>query len=350
MQNELASALLDVVLQGQTALVNLTTEEKSALSEVLTKWDIRRVDSLRQAESGVSNRVFLLKTERGSFALRAYRVMPRERLDWEHRIIQQASGVGIPTPLQIPTDTDASYLNWKGGQYALFPWIEDEQLERKELTPNHARAMGRFLADMEQRFGNLNVLDAPRQRLVVQEEGSTDKALTGIEELLRIIRALPHHSAQETLALSYLQGQQRWLKSLSRRALSQHEYHLRLIHGDYQNNNLFFSQGAVSAIIDWERARLAPGGWDIVRALHLMFELEPTLCRAFVQGYQSVTSIDASELAVTANLYGEEQDTDTWLLRAIYREGNKRARRFLKSGEFRLFSEKWRELLPHLPL
>jgi Ser/Thr protein kinase RdoA (MazF antagonist) len=335
-----------VVIQGKTIIVSLTADEKHAL----TPWGIQRIDSFRQAEGGVSNRVLMLNTERGAFALRVYRAMPRERLDWEHRIIHHACAIGISTPLPIPTDTGASRAEWNGHQYALFPWLADEQLEREEISPQQAHAMGLFLADMEQRLAAFPLPHAPYQRLVALDARSRDEAASEVDALLGVIRALPHHGAHETLALSYLQGQQHWLRYCSRNSLSRHDYHLRLIHGDFHNNNLFFFQGSVSAIIDWERARIAPGGWDVVRALHLMLGLNPVLCRAFVKGYQGVASIDALELASTASLYGEEQDTNTWLLRVIYREGNERARRFLKSGEFHPFAEKWEELLPHLPL
>ena len=210
--------------------------------------------------------------------------------------------------------------------------------------------MDLFLADMEQRLAAFPLPGAPCHRLVALDASYRDKAATEVEKVLEVIHALPHHGAEEDLALSYLQGQRRWLRSLSRALPSGNQHRLRLIHGDFQNSNLFFSQGAVSAIIGWERARVAPGGWDLVRTLHLMFEMDPMLCQAFVEGYQSVASIDASELASTANLYGGERDADTWMLRVIYLEGNERARRFLKSDKFRPFAEKWRELLPHLPL
>jgi Ser/Thr protein kinase RdoA (MazF antagonist) len=276
--------------------------------------------------------------------------MPRERIQWEHKIIQHAGAVGIPTPLPIPTDTGAFCLDWNGDHYALFPWIAGEQIEREELSSAHARAMGQFLADMEQRLTAFPLPDAPCQKMVALEEGSRDKAAAEVEKLLEVIHALPHHGAHGTLALSYLQGQQQWLRSPSRGFSSGHEYNLRLIHGDFQNSNLFFSAGSVSAIIDWERARVAPAGWDMVRACHLMFELDPILCRPFLEGYQSVASVDASELSSTAALYGEEQDRCTWLLRVIFLEGNERAKRFLKHGQFRPFAEKWGDLLPHLPL
>jgi homoserine kinase type II len=276
--------------------------------------------------------------------------MPLESLQWEHRIIQHAAAVGVPTPLPIPTLTGASWLDWKGQHYALFPRIADDQIEREEISSPQAHAMGLFLADMEQRFADNPLSGAPCQRLVALEPGYLDKASAEIEELLLVIHALPHQGEHENLALSYLQGQRQWLTSPSHDVLCGHQYPACLIHGDFQQSNLFFSRGVVSAIIDWERARVAPWGWDIVRALHLMFELVPDLCCAFLEGYQSVVKVNSFELANTASLYGEEQDMDTWMFRAIYLEGNDRARRFLKHGNYRPFAEKWRELLPHLPL
>ncbi len=44
----------------------------------------------------------------------------------------------------------------------------------------------------------------------------------------------------------------------------------QLIHGDYQDTNLFFEHGQVSAIIDWDQTYLAAREWEVVRTMHLV--------------------------------------------------------------------------------
>jgi len=313
--------------------------------EALTHWDIPPILSARLAPGGVLNRVIMLETGSGPLVLRAHREMPLARLRWEHRIIRHAGETGVPTPLPLPTRAGASLLELEGRGCAIFSVVRGRQLQRQELTPEHARSMGSFLAVMETRLAAYVGEDIPRQRLAALDKASRPAALAAIGSLLKVLRELPNPGPDDELALAQLEGQQNHLVALGKAHHPPEIEHFALIHGDFQDSNLFFDGDQVCAIIDWERARLAPWGWELVRGCDLMFHFEPTLCRAFLAGYAEGVPPREEALATTAHLYGVDRDQETWLHRVIYQEGNDRARRFLKPGGFRPFGEKWQGLV-----
>lgn len=326
--------------------MSLTSVDQDALNH----WGIQHVLSVQRAVNGVSNRVLLLETEAGSFVLRAYRPRAVERLQWEHRIIRYASEQGIPTPLPIRNGHGHSYVELDGQRYALFPAVTGQQIERGEISLREAHSMGAFLGELESRLVGFPFSEAPHPNLAAFDERGREKAATEVEELLRLIRALPERGTDEQRALDFLEVQRDWPTAQSGSFPVESNIRHVLIHGDFQQSNLFFSGSQVCAVIDWERARVAPWGWEIVRAMHLMFELNPMLSRSFLDGYKTAAPLFEDELVLASKLYGEEVNMNTWLFRAIYLEGNDRARRYLKPEVFRPFQEKWAELFQNICL
>jgi hypothetical protein len=72
------------------------------------------------------------------------------------------------------------------------------------------------------------------------------------------------------------------------------------IHGDYQDANLFFDRGRVSAVIDRDQIALAIPAWEVVRALELVFGFEPHRCRRFVDAYRTERALPLTDLDAAA--------------------------------------------------
>jgi homoserine kinase type II len=118
----------------------------------------------------------------------------------------------------------------------------------------------------------------------------------------------------------------------------------QVIHGDYQQTNLFFDNGRVSAIIDWDQAYVAPRAWEVVRTLHLVFEFDPGPCHIFLDAYRAEAPLTFVELEVAAAAYSHTRAHDLWPYEAVYLEDNDRARGFLRPGHFVPLSRPWSRL------
>ncbi|WP_201363337.1 phosphotransferase [Dictyobacter formicarum] len=123
---------------------------------------------------------------------------------------------------------------------------------------------------------------------------------------------------------------------------------LQAIWHHYQNTNLFFEDGQISAVIDWDQSYVAPRAWEVVRTLHYVCKLDGPLCRIFLTAYRDVLPLPPEELDLAAAVYGWMRGHDLWHYEAIYLEGNQRVRAFLQPGPYIPFAQKWATLRAYL--
>jgi homoserine kinase type II len=198
--------------------------------------------------------------------------------------------------------------------------------------------MGSFLGHLHQ-----ILRDYPHEQ-VSQSQFTFDleTTLMTIDTIEKAIRSLPSTSDEDEQALARLVERRLWLITASPvnmgkfLALGQ-----QVIHGDYQETNLFFENGQVSAVIDWDKACVAPRAWEVLRTLHYALRLEKAACRAFLDAYRRVLPLPSTDLEITAEAYGWMQAHNLWHYKAVYLEDNQRVRAFLGPGPFIPFAQKW---------
>ncbi len=174
-----------------------------------------------------------------------------------------------------------------------------------------------------------------------------------LERLGRIERAVEHarHAggpAAEGVAI-YLAGQRAAVTAGPPRASTGvRAKDCQVVHGDIQEGNLFFDASpsgdvAISAVIDWDQAYLAPRALEIVRAIDLSFGFS-TLVRPFLAAYRATTNISWDELNAAASAYSMMRTYDLWLVARVYLRGERRSRPFLRTGLFRPVLLRWQDL------
>jgi len=315
----------------------------------LSFWDLGTALSAAVPASGTVNRTVLLQTSAGAFVLR---ISCREswRVAWEHECIAWAADHGLPVCRPIPLPGGGTILERSGVFYALFPFALGRQVMRTELSTEHARAAGSCLARIHIAFQTFPAERTRTKNLSVDHSA----ALASIPNIEDAIQALPTHTETEEAALEQLAGRRAWLEQTSHlteglqgrlAVLPQ-----AVLHGDYQETNLFFEDGAVSAVIDWDQSGRAARGWEVVRALHLMLALSPELCRSFLDSYRGVFPLAEDELQGAAACYGVLADSNLWVYQAAYLESNERANRFIGSGPFVPFQVQWEQARLNKPL
>ncbi len=316
-------------------LADITEEERDALSE----WQIGRIVSAAVPATGTVNRTLLVQAERGAFALRVS-ARGRERAEWEHECIA-AAALGVPVCRPIPTRS-GTILERSGHFFALFPMAAGRQIARADLQAEHARAAGECLAHIH---AALERLPAGRAR-IKDLTGDIAGAVALVPHLDAAILAQPAQTATEQAAREQLAGRRAYLEQNGSEAESIPDRLAalphRVLHGDFQETNLFFENAQISAVIDWDQSGRAARGWEIVRAQHLMFQLAPKLCRAFLDGYESITPLDDGEMEESAACYGLLSDSNLWVYAAVYLEGNMRAKPFISLAQFVPFEVQWK--------
>lgn len=305
---------------------------------ILAAWGIGDVWSAQVPATGTINRTLLVTTGTGKYAVRAYQHADRRRAEAEHAIIAYARAAGVPAVAPLPLPDGATILTREGRHYALFPWATGTQLARGELGEREGAAMGRALARLHRALGGY-----PRER-VWQRDLRIDPARTlgAIDVMQALIQARPVLQESDTWALQRLAGQRAAVERADGARLVAFEIlEQQAIHGDYQEANLFFAHGRVSAIIDWDQAYLAPRAWEVIRTLDLVFRFEPGPCHAFVHAYRRVLALPTEQLDIAAESYSLMRAHDLWMYHAIYQAGNERVRRFIEPGGFKAPIDGW---------
>lgn len=310
-----------------------------AIAELLAAWGLGPPRAVTAPAAGTIHRTALVATDTGAFALRTYRYAERAPVEREHALIAHACARGLPAIAPLPLPGGGTILAHGGRFSALFPHAPGRQVPREALGAAEAAAMGRCLAALHLALADLpGGLLAPRPHTV--DRGAT---LAAIERLLA--HALRGAHPHDPLAAQALRGQRAFVESLPEGAAADltglaHQP----VHGDYTETNLFFAGGAVSAIIDWDQAYLAPRAWEAVRTLHLALGFDAALVGPFLAGYRAVQPLAWDELDHAAAAYGLMRAHDLWLYEWVYDRGDGRARRFLTERGFVPVAPQWQAL------
>lgn len=314
------------------------------LTAVRAAWNLSPILASWSPETGTVHSTLLFSTSDGNrYAWRTYRypAEERERIAQEHALSAFVQARGLPAITPLPLTTGETILKQDGRFSALFPFAEGYQAPRTRLAQHEIIAMGRCLGELHQ------ILRAYSTTLVHSRSFEVDRAvmLTRLTEIEQAVAA--REQTDEHRRVQSLLAQRRaWLLTAhvpDMQAFSALEQ--QVIHGDYQETNLFFTNERVSAIIDWDQAYTAPRAWEILRVLHYVGKLEAGFCRTFLEAYRQVLPLSQNELDTSADVYGWIQAHGFWVYEELYLRSNTRVQVFLEPHERYIpFSERWAAL------
>jgi len=361
------NALGTLDLLGAHNVVGDLLSETSELRDarvIFRPWELGEVIAARAPDLGAIHRTLLLTTTSGRYVVRGYRHRERAPVEREHALIAYARAQRIPAPAPIPLPDGATILTHAGTHYALFPFASGAQIPRETISVRGAATMGGFLARLHCALEGFPP-DATRRRSLAV---STSESLGEAVALDDVIRRHGLRDAVDKRAYARLLSQRRWLERQAPKTQPVAEGALRklmelpqqLIHGDYQDSNLFFADGdarAISAVLDWDPAYFAPRVWEVIRALDLVFALEPTRASAFVAAYRTayrqgrritpwrdVDPLPLAHLDVAAEVYSWTRAHGFWIYWEVYDNGNDRCRRFIGPARFIPFIKRWQAM------
>jgi homoserine kinase type II len=318
-----------------------STPPTSSDLELLKAWKIGPVVATATPSHGTINRTLLVEATNGEYVLRAYRHHERTPVAREHAVITHAIARGLPAVGPIALPDGETILERNRRFYALFPRAPGAQLARRDITTGHLTAMGEFLARVHAALRDFPIEYAARRDFTIDREAT----LAGIEQIEAAVRARPMLTEFDQRVLAQLAGRRTWItESPFDRLPDLSTLAQQVIHGDYQETNLFFQDGRVVAIIDWDQTYLAPRAWEIARTLDLVCEFEIEASRAFLGGYRAYAPLEPAELDRAATCYGLMRAHDLWQYRAIYFEDNQRKRQFVSHGKFAPLVDRWAAL------
>ncbi len=282
------------------------------------------------------------------FFLKKYRFDDKERIEEIHTVKSFFAKGGVPVILPITTKADKTFFEHDGAYYALFPFINEKQLERGSLTDAAVISLGKML-------GHIHLLGA-KAKLPVQARfnfklESAEKTLKKIDPILSSINGKPLLDDFDKLALKNIELKKNLIQNgggVDGLILpSDH-----LIHGDYLYHNVFFDEhDNVSHVFDFEKTGYSPRTYELLRSMMYGLvtadgSLDIRRMKMYVDAYRSVYPISNDELKKGLRLLRLKSARGFWVESEHYLKDNTRVDGFLKSDFDRVvyLSEHFEEL------
>ncbi len=314
---------------------------------ISSAWNLPSIHAKATPTTGTIHQILLLSTNETTYVLRAYRYAQkdRSRIVAEHALSTYAHAQGLPAIAPIALPSGDTILEHEGRFYALYPCAHGQQIPREQvISPAIITAMGHCLGELHR------ILSAYPHEKVRRPSFAVDLASTfsKMEKIEAAIGEKACFDAFDHHILAMLSQRKTWLQAahaVDVQGFSSLEH--QVLHGDYQESNLFFERERVSAIIDWDQGCVAPRPWEILRTLQYVFNLDGPRCHLFLNAYREVFSVSFDELALTAHMYGWVQAQNLWAYSSFYLENNHRVRHLL-TPRFTPFEDAWAEIASFL--
>lgn len=319
-------------------------EEKNFARELLKLWPLGVVKSVNEALGGAVNQVFRVDSGLGVFYLRVYKTAEKNRVLREHKLLEFLASKNLPAVQTLPSIYGQSIVEKDGKFGALYFSAQGTQVSKKQLTLGQAQGAGEMLARLH--FALKDLPDVGYRTYGLNWDQT--EWISRLKKIIDLIEARETKTSLDTHIQQRLKDQMSWLNSKD----AIHSYSPtsldQVMHGDYHQENLFFTNNTVSTIIDWDQAVYMPRGFEIARVCGYMFDLEPEKTRAFLKAYQKINPISKEELEDGAQAWACHSDHYIWAAEEIYLHGNTRAQVFIPEVSFFPFYEKWQRVTQDL--
>lgn len=286
---------------------------------------------VEQVTKGFLSENFILADSRAKYFFKKYRFDKHEKIEEIHKVKKYFSSGGISVILPLTAQNGNTFFMSDGAYYALFPFVDGTQFERKELPDKAIESLGETLARMhilgKQFSFKMNKQFTPWNK---------NDALEKISVLEKEIKKKPSFDDFDVLALASLELKK---KLISANSFAYEDLHLQsdhLIHGDYLDHNVFFGpEGKVAHVFDFEKTLYSPRTYELFRSFMYIF-LEDAISpkdfskvKKYLNAYRNIYPMSKDESACGLELFYLKSIHGAWVESEHYLKNNRRVDRFL---------------------
>jgi homoserine kinase type II len=318
----------------------MSSREHASVRAALSAWALAEPLELLEVKGGATHRVYRVTGPGGARFLRVYKRPDPALAAREHALIGHVRRRGLPVVLPVEARGGETVVAHDGAVYALYEAAPGVQVAGADISPRRAQAAGELLARLHAVLRALPDVGYVRWQLAWDGPEWIER-LNVVE---RALLARGPENENDLWALRRLRAQRLWLAEAACPQTYEPSWSPQLIHGDYQDANLFFEGEVVSAVIDWDQAAIMPRAYEVARACGFMFRLARAPTRAFIDAYVAVSGMTPAELTDGARAWGCFADHHVWPLEEVYLHGNERARHYIPHVPFRPFLQAWSEI------
>ena len=201
-------------------------------------------------------------------------------VDFEASVLRFLEAAAYPAARLLLAPDGACHVPVRGRQAMVFAFVAGEELAREAVRAEHVRKVGEELGRLRQvapGFTGSRPNPYGPERVGPWIEGLEPDG--GGDEAVRAALPMLHDEFERTAPLPQAPR--------------------GLVHGDLFVDNVLWSGGEVSAVLDWEMSSIDAFAYDLgvaVNAWCYTDRFQPRLCRALLEGYRSKAELDPETL------------------------------------------------------
>ena len=271
------------------------------LRQVLSAYGVE-AEEIRDIRTGRINKHWRVIAGGREFALRRYNAEARrESIGYEHAMLAHLDGRGWPVAAAMASVRGDMIVERDERLFSLFPFLEGRPSPYNNVRYLHIK--GRLLARLHTEMAAAPIEgQRPGFGRVWELDRPDAPRFPSFNDLLRAFSAESRHEAAVMRAHRYA-----CLRELSR--LGYGELPDTFVHCDYHHDNLLFSRGELSGLLDFDLlhrdARVVDIAWAIVLDClepPAHNAISPKSVEAFVGGYHDASALDDSERSLIVPL------------------------------------------------
>ncbi len=255
------------------------------LAAIAAAFDLGPVRGFEPIAAGTINTNIALTTESGRYFIRLNEGKAEADVAWEARLIVALAGEGVATPPPLLAKDGRAYAECMRKWASAFPWREGTHISADHVTPAIAETFGAALGELHR--AGLALPSAWRRGSIYE----LDHLVTRFERFARVDdKALAYAIAVVREELNVARAQK------PTRAAATHG----MIHGDLFRDNVLWSGGQISAVLDFEQASGGSLVYDLAVCINdWCWTIYPRidLAAALVAGYEHVRELTPADRA-----------------------------------------------------
>jgi homoserine kinase type II len=318
--------------------------ERTTLAEVVATFGLGELSAAEPVTTGTMNQNWRVRTTAGTYAIKQVLDHGADQARRIHAAISALAAKGMPVPLPVALPGGDTLLERPAGLFAVSAWAAGLHRGGAELDLAECETLGRVLGDLHILLGS-ELPAAPT--CVPADTRDPGTACAEIDRFVAVIdgrrsrgeadefdeRTHDHLQARRALIESHVHSQPEGAAQVGPAGW---------IHGDFQQYNVLWDSGRVSAILDWDRLRVDVLPGEVVRAGIYIFShaeghgVDLDRVAAFVRGYRAVRPIADPAFSDAVHRWWWSHLCALWPLSRHYELGDPRCGRFFFTGSARL--------------
>lgn len=284
--------------------------EMPLIKEILTKYDLGLTDSPKPAIGGSRNKTYIIETSRGKKIFKQYKESLGEpTIIQEHSILNYLNKINFPATRLVPTKFGETLVHYNEQRYALYDFVDGFTLYDYVLSPSirnkYISIAGRHLAMLHMALKNF-IPQGFNPDGFNPETGERWRDINWYAKKLmdckKKMKSFPKKS--RLLKLSHVLDRAEYLEDLlfkNDTLLKTADLNYQMIHKDFGQANVLYTQQDSPVIIDFEISRM---DWKIIDLIDgwVNFckgrsELSFDKMKTFYNAYNDTVRLNENELA-----------------------------------------------------